>query len=92
MEKWGENARQTCLVALRIMKLAELSNANLFEAVLWFTLFHISFVYYYNILDGLIINYSNKIHSFNIIDTVVHNVLPTEQILQLERIAELTMR
>ena len=41
-EKWGENARQTCLVALRIMKLAELSNANLFEAVLCFTLFHIS--------------------------------------------------
>ena len=49
-EKWGENARQTCLVALRIMKLAELSNANLFEAVLWFTLFHISFVYNDNIL------------------------------------------
>ena len=49
-EKWGENARQTCLVALRIMKLAELSNANLFEAVLWFTLFHTSFVYHENIL------------------------------------------
>ena len=53
------------------------------------------FVYYDNILDYYKIfksNYSNKIHFFNIIDTVVHNVLPTEQILQLERIAELTMR
>ena len=54
------------------------------------------FVYYDNILDYFKIsksnNYSNKIHFFNIIDTVVHNVLPTEQILQLERIAELTMR